>query len=45
MNSHAIHIRCEFANVEAISQIMGANSNRFNLAKAFCLRGLKKIEV
>ena len=44
MNSHAIHIRCEFVNIEALSQIMGANLNRFNPLR-LCIRGLKKIEV
>ena len=33
MNSHADHIRYEFANVEAISQIVGANLNGFNLLR------------
>ena len=30
MNSHADHIRCQFVNIEAISQVLGANLNRFN---------------
>ena len=30
MSSHATHIRCELVNVEAISQSMGTESNRFN---------------
>ena len=42
MNSHATHIRCEFANVEAISQIMGANLNRFNLLRLFASEDLEK---
>ena len=33
MNSHASHIRCEIVNVEALSQILEANSKRFNLLK------------
>ena len=30
MNSQAINTRCENVNVEVISQILGANSKRFN---------------
>ena len=44
MNSHATYIRCDFVNVEAISQIIGTVSTGFN-PLSLLLSRLKKIEV
>ena len=44
MNSHATHIRCEFTNVEVISQIM-VPIQIDSIHLGFCIRGLKKVEV
>ena len=37
INSHANYIRCQFVNIEVISQVLGVNLKRFNLLRLFAL--------
>ena len=37
INNHADYIRCQYLNVEVISQVLGANLKRFNPLRLFAL--------